>query len=288
MSANSYSRTMRRQQPVAAGQPGAPAGQRRTVAFHWSGGKDSALALTRLLARNDVRVDRLVTTVDPQAQSSTVHELPVELLTAQAHSIGLPLQTVPMRGVDLDGYVQTMRWAAIQMRAAGIDAFAFGDLDCSGAREHHQAVFGSLGLDIVEPLEGLTSSECVAAFLDSGIRAVTVVVDARVLGPTDVGVPLDREFLDRLPAGADPAGEFGEYHSFVHDGPLFASPISFRLPAARRLDREISTTGGIRRYGYWVSTPQPAEWPGGTTSAGTAGGGGVPSPNGLPPKASRP
>ena len=229
----------------------------RTVAFHWSGGKDSALGLRTLLAQGDLVVDRLVTTTHPERHESTVHGLPVPLLQAQARSLGIPLQTIPLPGPGLDGYVETMRAATLQMRQAGIDAFAFGDLTCSDVRRLKEEQFGPLGIEVLEPLWGLTSRDCIERFLQSGIQAVTVVVDADVLGKCDVGVRLDRQFIDRLPAGVDPCGEFGEYHSFVYDGPLFRSPVGFSLSETRRLEREIRTTEGVRRYAYWLATPQP-------------------------------
>jgi uncharacterized protein (TIGR00290 family) len=231
----------------------------RTAAFHWSGGKDSALALSTLLAQGDVVVDRLVTTTHPERRASTVHGLPVELLEAQARSLGIELQTIPLPGAGLDGYVEVMQAAAIQMRREGIDAFAFGDLTCSDVRGHKEEQFGPLGIEVLEPLWGMTSRECIERFLHSGIQAVTVVVDASVLDKDDVGVRLDRQFIERLPEGTDPCGEFGEYHSFAYDGPLFDRSVGFSLPAPRRLEREIRTTEGMRRYAYWLATPQPSE-----------------------------
>jgi diphthamide synthase (EF-2-diphthine--ammonia ligase) len=143
------------------------------------------------------------------------------------------------------------------MRRDGIDAFAFGDLTCSDVRRHKEEQFGRLGIEVLEPLWGMTSRECIEAFLRSGIRAVTVVVDASVLQKADVGVPVDRTFVERLPERADPCGEFGEYHSFAYDGPFFDRPIEFSLTAPRFLEREIGTTDGLRRYAYWLATPQP-------------------------------
>jgi uncharacterized protein (TIGR00290 family) len=231
----------------------------RTAAFHWSGGKDSALGLSVLLAQDDVVVDRLVTTTHPERNESTVHGLPVALLEAQARSIGIPLQTIPLPGAGLNEYVEVMRAAAVQLRHEGIDAFAFGDLECSNVRVHKEEQFGPLGIEVLEPLWGMTSRECIERFLLSGIQAVTVVVDASVLGKDAVGVHLDRQFVDRLPAGADPCGEFGEYHSFAYAGPLFQWPVEFAMSAPRSLEREIGTTEGLRRFAYWLATPQPIE-----------------------------
>jgi hypothetical protein len=60
----------------------------------------------------------------------------VALLEAQARSIGIRLQTIPLRGPGLDGCVEKMDAAAMQMRSEGIDAFAFGDLESSGVLYH--------------------------------------------------------------------------------------------------------------------------------------------------------
>ena len=230
-----------------------------TAAVHWSGGKDSALALSLLLAAPGVEVAFLVTTVHPQRGASTVHGIPVELLETQARALGLPLRTVPMPGPGLDGYVPAMNAAAARMRDEGIGAFAFGDLGCSDVRRHKEAQFGPLGIEVLEPLEEFSSSgQAVEAFLASGMRAVTVVVDADVLAADRVGVPLDRSFVDRLPPGVDPCGEFGEYHTFVFDGPMFRSPVPFELDPPRFLERDIGTTDGVRRYRYWLATPRPA------------------------------
>lgn len=229
------------------------------AAFHWSGGKDSALALSLLLAGGRVVVDRLVTTVHPQRNASTVHGIPVELLQAQADSIGIPLQTIPLPGPGLDGYVATIETAAREMHRQGVDAFAFGDLPRSGVRRLKEAQFGPLGLTVLEPLWDLTSQACMEQFLASGLRAVTVVVDAAVLGPEFVGNAIDRAFLARLPTGLDPCGELGEFHSFVHDGPLFRTPIKFTLDPPRALERVIATTDGPRRFTYWLTTPRALE-----------------------------
>lgn len=227
------------------------------VALHWSGGKDSALALSLLLAQEDVTVVCLLTTIHAERGVSTVHELPVALLQAQARSIGVPLCTVELPGAGLEGYVESMNAATVDLRSQGIEAFAFGDLSISGARGFKEEQFGPLGIEVLEPLEAMTSAESVTRFLDAGFAATTVVIDADVLGINHLGVPLDRAFVDGLPPGIDPAGELGEYHSFVHDGPIFTVPVAFVPGKPRYLEREIGTTQGLRRYRYWLATPGP-------------------------------
>lgn len=229
--------------------------QQTRVAFLWSGGKDSALALSRLLASDAVVVDRLVVAVAATDERSIVHEIPVDLLRSQARAIGIPVVTVPVPGDGLEGYVDAMRTTGARLRELGVDAVGFGDLSRSGARVRRQETFAPVGLDVVEPLWGLTSRESVDLFLRSGLRAVTVVVDADVLGPAHVGVPLDSGFVAALPPGADPAGELGEYHTFVHAGPIFAGPVPFALDPLRHWTRLIGTTQGPRQFAYWGRRP---------------------------------
>jgi hypothetical protein len=47
------------------------------------------------------------------------------------------------------------------------------------------------------------------------------------LSPAFVGRNYDPAFLADLPAGVDPCGERGEFHSFVYDGPIFRGAIPF-------------------------------------------------------------
>ena len=50
-------------------------------------------------------------------------------------------------------------------------------------------------------------------------------VDPKVLDPSFAGREWDAAFIDDLPDGIDPCGENGEFHTFVHDGPMLAHPI---------------------------------------------------------------
>jgi len=58
-----------------------------------------------------------------------------------------------------------------------------------------------------------------------GLQAVLTCVDPRQLDPSFCGRAYDAALLDELPAGVDPCGENGEFHTFVHAGPMFRAPI---------------------------------------------------------------
>jgi hypothetical protein len=52
-----------------------------------------------------------------------------------------------------------------------------------------------------------------------------VCVDPRQLDRSFAGRRFDAELLAALPAGVDPCGENGEFHTFVYAGPVFGRPI---------------------------------------------------------------
>ena len=75
-----------------------------------------------------------------------------------------------------------------------------------------------------------------------------------------IGREIDDAFVASLPAGTDPNGENGEYHTFCYDGPIFREAVPFRLgkPFAQSYDIRLDD-GSVRTYGYWFADLQAAE-----------------------------
>ena len=66
----------------------------------------------------------------------------------------------------------------------------------------------------------------------AGVEAHLVGVDLKKLPTSFAGRRFDPALLDDLPAGIDPCGENGEFHSFVSAGPML-SRRAIPLPSAR-------------------------------------------------------
>jgi diphthamide synthase (EF-2-diphthine--ammonia ligase) len=64
------------------------------------------------------------------------------------------------------------------------------------------------------------------AMIGSGVETYLVSVDLKQLGQEFAGRRFDQSLLADLPAGADPCGENGEFHSCVVAGPMFCRPIA--------------------------------------------------------------
>ena len=79
------------------------------------------------------------------------------------------------------------------------------------------------------PVWGRDTGDLAQEFIDAGFEAVLVCVDPAKLDPSFVGRPFDEALLVDLPSGVDPCGENGEFHTFVHTGPIFERPIEIEL-----------------------------------------------------------
>jgi diphthamide synthase (EF-2-diphthine--ammonia ligase) len=63
----------------------------------------------------------------------------------------------------------------------------------------------------------------------AGVKAKITCVDPSKLAKSFVGQDYDSRLLAALPAGVDPCGENGEFHTFVYDSPVFSRPIAVRM-----------------------------------------------------------
>lgn len=211
------------------------------VALSWSGGKDSALALAELRA-SGVHVVKLLVNVVDCVDRVSMHEVRVELVHRQAAALGLACHEIrlPRRPSNAE-YDAAIAAAMKDLRAERISGVAFGDLHLADVRDYREQRFAELGIEALFPLWGRDTSELMRAFLGRGYRAVVVCVDTEQIDASFCGRHVDERLLTDLPPGADPAGENGEYHTFVFGGPGFEDDVAFR--AGHQM-----TKGGRFRY----------------------------------------
>ena len=110
----------------------------------------------------------------------------------------------------------------------GVQAVVFGDLFLEDVRLYRERALAPTGIVPVFPLWSRPTDVLAHEIVRTGIRAVLTCVDPAQLSPSFVGRPYDEELLNDLPAGVDPCGERGEFHTFVWDAPEFSSPIPIR------------------------------------------------------------
>ncbi|MFN3596722.1 MAG: ATP-binding protein [Rubricoccaceae bacterium] len=217
------------------------------VLLSWSSGKDAAWALHTLRARG-VPVSGLLTTADERAGRVPVHDVPLGLVQAQSEALGLPLRTVPLPWPCPDAtYRARFAQALHAAREAGTTHVAFGDLLLEDVRAWREALVRAAGLEPLFPLwapPGGTAA-LARAMLRAGLRATVAAADARLFGSEAAGAAYDAAFLEALPSGCDPCGEYGEFHTFAQGGPPFDRPLRVRTQPA------------VLQSGFWLARPVP-------------------------------
>lgn len=224
--------------------------KRTKAVFNWSGGKDSALALLKVLNSNEFEVVSLLTTIDNKTQTSSIHDVPLTFLLKQAQSIGIPLHEVSLS--KNKSYEEGMTEAATYFKRQGVTHFIFGDIFLEDVRSYRENILLPLGIEIVEPLWGKSSNEVMEAFLASGIYSKIIVTQADQLNQSFIGRNIDRAFIQALPKGVDHCGENGEYHSFAYKGGPFKETIDFQISEPRLISHQFTLDKGeTKNANYW-------------------------------------
>lgn len=237
------------------------------VLLSWSGGKDSAMALHALAADERYEVAALVTTVAAGDRRVSQHGIAEELVAAQAEALALPWHPVylPATGTGMASnaeYEAALERALRPWGDRGVRGVAHGDLFLEDVRAYREGVLARLGMRGLFPIWGRDSGELAREFVRLGFAAYVSSVDAARVPAGLAGRLLDEAFLADLPAGADPSGENGEYHSFVFDGPLFRRPVPVRVETGeRREGRAYARLVLAERPGIGAGAPAGEEVP---------------------------
>lgn len=221
---------------------------RDPILMCWSGGKDSVMALHALLTEGRHRIAALLTTITEGYERISMHGVRRELLAAQANALGLPLDEVRIPPECINPvYEARMEEALRRHLGNGVRRVAFGDIFLEDLRAYRERNLARVEMQAVFPIWKRDTRELFREFLAKGFRAVAVCVDPKALDTSFAGRFLDESFLRDLPAGVDPCGENGEFHTFVFDGPIFNKPVRFTVGPA------------VERDGFFFTDLIPAE-----------------------------
>ncbi|MGA7842759.1 MAG: hypothetical protein WCA34_17705 [Candidatus Acidiferrales bacterium] len=193
----------------------------------WSSGKDSAWALHTVREAGSFDVVALLTTVNRTHGRVAMHAVRESLLETQAEAAGLPLVKVGIPSpCSNEIYESAMAEAMARAAAEGVRHVIFGDLFLQDVRAYREAQLARCRMTPVFPVWGRETRALAEEMIAGGLRAYLTCVDPRKLGREFAGRRFDAELLGDLPAGVDPCGENGEFHTFVCGGPMFRGDIA--------------------------------------------------------------
>ena len=225
--------------------------QRKKAVFNWSGGKDSALALQTILQDNQFDLVSLLTTINEETLTSSIHSIPVEILSKQSVSIDIPFYTVVV-AKDLKNYDSKMSETIDHFKKQGVTHFIFGDIYLADVKTRRESKLNPLGIEVVEPLWDKSSAEIIDDFLKSGIKTKIIVTQADKLNQTFIGKELDQNTVNSFPNNIDVCGENGEYHTLSYAGGLFKKDIDFSISQTCKTSYDIKLDNGeTKTFEYW-------------------------------------
>ncbi|MEK3978495.1 diphthine--ammonia ligase [Psychrobacillus sp. FSL K6-2836] len=192
----------------------------------WSGGKDSAMAYYRAM-KMGMRPKKLLTMFEEEGDISKSHALPLEVVTAQAEHLGVPLS---IKEASWNSYEGQFIDAMDKCRTEGITHGVFGDIDLEGHLEWVQKTCAKSNIVAVHPLWKEPRRKIIEELLDVGFEAWIVVVNTTMMPAEFIGRKFSNELIVELEAlGIDACGENGEFHTVVVDGPIFSKRVPIRI-----------------------------------------------------------
>ena len=199
---------------------------RPKVTISWSGGKDSAFALHKIISEKKFQVVSLHTVIDSDSGRVGLHGIPETLIEKQSKSMGIPLEKIYVPASEgLDFYTSLMKTFYEKCADEKILGVVFGDIFLQDLRDFKVNLLQSFGLTGYFPIWDIDTKTILTDFFGAGFKTKICAARSDLFSKERLGVVLDDQFLGNLIPQIDPCGENGEYHTFVYDGPIFREEI---------------------------------------------------------------
>lgn len=212
-------------------------------ALAFSLGKDSGLALYKMLAKGNVPVC-LLTMFREDLGRSWFHGADAMLLAEMEKALGIPLKIC--RATDA-GYAAAFEKGLEFAKKKGAEVCAFGDIDIESNRKWEQDRCAAAGIKAIFPLWQRPRQELLEELLSLDFECLikTIRLDnlplereqTKDFAKTFLGKPLGKAFINELVSmGMDACGENGEYHTLAVNGPIFKRPLRYKTGSILFLD----------------------------------------------------
>jgi diphthamide synthase (EF-2-diphthine--ammonia ligase) len=142
-------------------------------AMSYSFGKDSALALYKMIQAGNEPVC-LITTTNEENGRSWTHGINPEVMQRVVNALNLPIITAPCYSRN---YAHAFERALKTAAEMGAECCAFGDMDINQHLEWNKARCAAAGIECVAPLWGINREQAVAEMLSLGFTAIIKCVE---------------------------------------------------------------------------------------------------------------
>lgn len=197
------------------------------LAISWSGGKDSSMMLEHVMNDAQYEIVELHTAISSETERVSMHGVSQELIRAQAESIGLPINFIPIAPDSTNAnYEKALNAYYTSLKNQGIHHIGFGDIFLEDLKAYRDQMLKDNGLTGVYPLWKRETKDLAQFFLEKNFKTLICCAKQSLFPKSICGKEYSKTMLKSFSPDVDPCGENGEFHSYAFDGPIFREPIS--------------------------------------------------------------
>jgi uncharacterized protein (TIGR00290 family) len=204
--------------------------KKKRITISWSGGKDSAFALYKILRSEAYDVVSLHTVINAETKRVGMHGVREELIEHQANALGLPLVKLYLESSESHAAYEKLMLSFYQQCAEDkIEAVMFGDIFLEDLKKFREQLLVSSQLIAIFPLWNFNTTLLIQDFIHAGFKTIICSANAAYFTADVSGKIIDEKFITSFHPDVDPCGENGEFHTFVFEGPIFRQRINFKI-----------------------------------------------------------
>lgn len=198
----------------------------------FSGGKDSVFA-AYLAKKNANEITCLITILSENPDSYMFHTPSISKVKKQAEVMKVPLITQKTKGkkeeelIDLENVIKKAK------EKYGIEAIVTGSVESAYQASRVQKICDKLNLDCFNPLWQKNQFELLNDLIECNFKIIITGVFAYPLDKKWLGREINSKFINDVNTLVEkykinPAGEGGEFESFVLDCPIFSRELKIK------------------------------------------------------------
>lgn len=216
--------------------------EKKKVAVLFSGGKDSCLAVHKILGNKNYEIKYLLSIIPENEESFMFHRPNLNLLSKQAERLGLKLKTRLTKGKkeeELEDLKELVRSVKSQIQGVVV-----GGIASRYQEKRIRLICEQFGLELIAPLWDFTSESLWADLFKEGFKVIITKVSCDGLDKAVLGKVIDRDMLKVLEQKSRKYGfrldfEGGEAETAVLFMPEFKKDIKIEFDIIE-LDKYVS------------------------------------------------
>jgi ABC transporter with metal-binding/Fe-S-binding domain ATP-binding protein len=202
------------------------------LASLFSGGKDSVYS-SYIAKKQGHEIACLITILSKNKESYMFHTPSIEKTTHQANSMNIPLIIQNTKGKKEEELKDLEKAIKKAIKLYKIEGIVTGAIKSVYQSSRIQAICDKLNIECVNPIWQTNELDYLNDLIKNKFKVILTGVFAYPLNQSWLGREINQQFIQEIMKLQEkykihPAGEGGEYESFVLNCPLFKKPLKIK------------------------------------------------------------